>query len=92
MKQISFYLKKFEKIDLQDSLIKKIIIKEIKDITKVEVKNSELEIRGNQINIKKIGPEKSQIFINKKKIEEKIESKILSEIDIELKTFKKKIR
>ncbi|HMP67316.1 MAG TPA: hypothetical protein PKA60_01025 [Candidatus Paceibacterota bacterium] len=78
MQQISFYLKKFENIQPKDSALKKIIIKVVDDLLKIKLEEREIEVFDGRVNIKKTGSEKTEIFINRKKIQKQIEQSLIS--------------
>lgn len=74
MEQINLYLKKFKNFKPKNEDLKKTIIKIIKKITKIEVKKDEIIIlKSGEVKIKKTGPEKTEIYLNKKIIEKEIE-------------------
>lgn len=79
MQQISFYLKKFETLEIKDSGLIKIIISVVSDLVKVDLDKKDIVIKNGQITIKKTGPEKTEIFINRLRIEKEIKSRLNSE-------------
>ncbi|HMO78755.1 MAG TPA: hypothetical protein PJ997_01460 [Candidatus Paceibacterota bacterium] len=86
MQQISFYLKKFFNLELKDSNLKKIIIESVKEVCNIELTTKDIDVQKKIVKINKVGVEKTEIFINKKKIQEKINLK-LNSVD----SFDKKI-
>ncbi len=78
MEQISFYLKKFENFGLKENNIKKVVVDCVRDIAGVEISDDDIEVSDNRIKINRTGVEKTEIFINKTKIE----AKILAELQI----------
>lgn len=87
MEQISFYLKKFEKLGSNQKRTKE-IIKEVLEKFKIEINLDEIKIVNSRIIINKTGPEKSEIFINQNKIEQEINNKLINEFG---RKFNKKI-
>jgi hypothetical protein len=76
MEQISFYLKKFQHLGLREQNIKKVVTETVLELTGVDLKPDEVKIINGSIQINKIGPEKTEIFISKKKIEKEIENRL----------------
>lgn len=77
MEQISFYLKKFETLEVKGDKLKEKIIKVIKELLDIDLeKNNILILKTGEIKISEIGSKKTVIFLNKKKIEEKINKEI----------------
>lgn len=77
MEQISFYLKKFETLEVKGDKLKEKIIKTIKELLDIDLeKNSILILKTGEVKISEIGSKKTVIFLNKKKIEEKINKEI----------------
>jgi hypothetical protein len=76
MQHLSFYLKKFENLGLKEKNIKLLVIETVKEFAGVELEESDLEFVRDQIRIKKTGPAKTEIFLNRSKIEEKINEKL----------------
>jgi len=71
MNNISFLLEKYSKIGLKEEKIKKIISDSIKKGSGVEVDISKIKVQKNIININDVfGVQKSEIFMNKNKIDE----------------------
>lgn len=74
MQQIEIYLEKFKDFGLKDKLFKKDIIEIIKEETGVELEEEDLNIQQSGIiRINVSGASKSEIFINKKKIQDRME-------------------
>lgn len=83
MQQISFYLKKFESIGLRESSIKKTIIDSVASVTGISLLTEDIVVKNGKITIQKIGPEKSEIFIHRKEIEELIKKHISTSASIQ---------
>jgi len=78
MEQISFYLKKFETLEIKVDKLKEKIIKLISEILDVEIdKKNILILKTGEVKIKEVGSKKTIIFLNKKKIEDKLNKIIL---------------
>ncbi|NCS98704.1 hypothetical protein GW764_00795 [Candidatus Parcubacteria bacterium] len=78
MEQISFYLKKFETLEIKGDKLKEKIIKLISEILDVEIdKKNILILKTGEVKIKEVGSKKTIIFLNKKKIEDKLNKIIL---------------
>lgn len=78
MEQISLYLEKFKNLEVKGDKLKQSVIDVLKEEVGVELNKKDILILKNgTIKILKIGPEKSVVFLNKKKIEEKIEKQII---------------
>jgi len=78
MEQISFYLKKFKTLEIKGDRLKEKIINIIDNKTSVLLDKKDINIlKTGEIKIKKIGSEKSIIFLNKKIIEKELEKTIL---------------
>ena len=90
MQDISFYLKKFENIGLRESTIKKTIIEVVGELTGIELTKDDLDFNRDQIRINKTGTEKTEIFINKSRIEKILNERLNESFgDREIKTNKK---
>jgi hypothetical protein len=76
MQHLSFYLKKFENLGLKEKNIKLLVIETVKEFAGVELEESDLEFVRDKIRIKKTGPAKTEIFLNRNRIEEKINEKL----------------
>lgn len=78
MEQISFYLKKFNTLEIKGDRLKTRIIEIIKKELDIELKKEEvLILKTGTVKILKTGPEKTQIFLNKNKLKNKIEKEII---------------
>ena len=78
MEQISFYLKKFQTLEIKGDKLKEKIIKIIKEKTKVVLEKKDINIlKTGEIKVSKIGSEKTIIFLNKKQIEEELERSVI---------------
>lgn len=78
MEQISFYLKKFETLEIKGDKLKEKIINLISEVLDVKVdKKNILILKTGEIKIKELGSKKTVIFLNKKKIEDKLNKIIL---------------
>lgn len=91
MQQISFYLKKFERLGLREKIIKDIVIDVIAEIVNVNLSASDIQLVRDQIKIKILGPAKSEIFINKNKIENTIDERLNEKFDTSEVPLKKKV-
>jgi len=76
MDNISFFLEKYANLGYKENKIKEIVANTVKEICLVELKKEQIKIQNNNIKIEIVGPEKSEIFINKEKILNKIKNKI----------------
>lgn len=79
MQDISFYLKKFENIGSRKNSIRKAIIEIVKEKSGVELDKDNLDFIRDQIRINITGPAKTEIFINKKRIEEELNNRLNDE-------------
>lgn len=78
MEQISFYLKKFDNLEIKGDRLKTKIIKIIKEELNIKLKKEDILIlKTGVIKILKTGPQKTQIFLNKNRLKEKIEKEII---------------
>ena len=78
MEQISFYLKRFETLEIKGDKLKEKIIKVLKDRLDININKAEINIlKTGVIKISKIGSEKAVIFLNKNKIEEVLNKEII---------------
>jgi len=78
MEQISFYLKKFEKLEIKGDRLKEEIIKTINNLLNIKIEKKNIIIlKTGEIKIKLIGSKKTIIFLNKEKIGEEINKTIL---------------
>lgn len=68
MELISLYFAKYQNLGIESRTTKKILIDVLKDISKVDIDLKQISIEKNDIKIKITGPAKSQILINKIKI------------------------
>lgn len=72
MDKISSLFLKYSSFLNNNFLIKEIIVNSIKDVTKITIDKNKISINGNNIKLKLTAVEKSEIFISKIKILEKI--------------------
>ncbi len=68
MELISLYFAKYQNLGIESRTTKKILIEVLRDISKVEIESKQVKIEKNDIKIDVTGPAKSQILINKVKI------------------------
>ena len=81
MFKISEFFKKFIDLKFELEYIKKITIDTIKEISGVELKNKDLDLKEDKVYLKCSPIFRNQIFMYKGKIEEKLrERKIFLEI------------
>lgn len=76
MQQIEFYLKKFANFGLKETLLKEEIIKAIKEEVNVDLKEEDLIIQNGIIRVNVSGGAKSEIFIKKKSIQDRLEKSL----------------
>jgi hypothetical protein len=76
LQHLSFYLKKFENLGLRESNIKKATIESVKKFSGVELQEGDIKFVRDQIKINKTGPEKTEIFLYRDKIEKEINSQL----------------
>ncbi|HRY30830.1 MAG TPA: hypothetical protein P5328_00320 [Candidatus Paceibacterota bacterium] len=76
MESISFYLKKFENLGLKENNIKRVVVECVKDATGIELSPKEIDVTNRQVRINKVGVEKTEIFINKSKIENLVRDRL----------------
>lgn len=76
MNDISFYLKKYSNVGLESKTIKESVISSIKEICNIDIEYENIKINNKNLVINVLGPEKTEIFINKEKIQENIIKKI----------------
>ena len=68
MELISLYFSKYQNLGLESRTTKKILMDVLKEISKVEIDSKQIKIEKNDIKISVTGAAKSQILINKVKI------------------------
>jgi c-di-GMP-related signal transduction protein len=68
MQLISLYFGKYQNLGLESRTTKKILMDVLKEISKVEIDSKQIKIEKNDIKISVTGAAKSQILINKVKI------------------------
>lgn len=68
MELISLYFAKYQNLGIESKTTKKVLIEVLKDVTKVEIDSKQIQIEKNDIKINVTGSAKSQILINKIKI------------------------
>lgn len=76
MELISVYFKKYQNIGLETKMVKRTIAEVLKEICKVEIESRQIQIGADNIKILVTGPAKSQILINKTKIQKAFIEKI----------------
>lgn len=77
MEQINFYLERFKNFKIKDQDLKEKIINIINEKVGVNVSLDEIKIINGVVKINKTGAEKSEIFINREKIESELNKKII---------------
>ena len=82
MENISIYLKKFENLKCSDTEIKKTLAEVIKDLLKKDIDLQKISINGSKIFIEESGPIKSELFLYKNKIKERLEEKLERRLDV----------
>ncbi|MDA8611250.1 hypothetical protein N9L18_00065 [Candidatus Pacebacteria bacterium] len=75
MQQIEIYLEKFKDFGLKDKLFKQEISKIIKEEVNVDLKEEDVSMINGTIRINVSGSAKSEIFIKKKSIQNKLEKR-----------------
>lgn len=68
MELISLYFARYQNIGIESRTTKKILMEVLKEIGKVEIDSKQIKIEKNDIKIAVTGAAKSQILINKVKI------------------------
>jgi len=68
MELISLYFSKYQNIGVESRTTKKILMEVLKEVSKVEIESTQIKIEKNDIKISVTGSAKSQILINKVKI------------------------
>jgi hypothetical protein len=76
MNNISLYLSKYLKLGFKDNKIKDLMAESIKEICDFEIDPKKIKIQNENLIIDVIGPEKSEIFINKEKIIKKFGERV----------------
>lgn len=76
MNNISLYLSKYLKIGFKDNKIKETFAESIKEVCDFEIDPKKIKIQKENLIIDCVGPEKSEIFINKENIIKKFGEKI----------------
>ena len=76
MKEISFYLTKYNNIGRDQRLIKKSLIDSIKEVCGIVVDKNNVKINKKTINLDIQGPKKSEIFIKNNKVQKKFNEKM----------------
>jgi hypothetical protein len=88
MELISLYFAKYQNLGIESKTTKKILMDILKNVCKVEIDSKQIKIDKNNIKIDVTGAAKSQILINKLKINNEFLKKLE---DFGLKTTTKKI-
>jgi len=73
MQGIEVYLKKFENLGLGEKKIKQKLIGVIKEVSGVDVTERQIDIVDGLVRISVTGPAKTEIFIRRNEIKEKID-------------------
>jgi len=68
MELISLYFARYQNIGIESRTTKKILMEVLKEVSKVEVDSKQIKIEKTDIKIAVTGAAKSQILINKVKI------------------------
>ena len=76
MQNISFYLQKYAKIGFKEDGVKKCLLEAIKEACDIELLSEKIKISQETIFIHAVGIEKSEIFLNTKKIVELFNQKM----------------
>lgn len=76
MNDISFYLGKYSNIGLKERQIKDSLLTAIEEICGFTVDNEKVKINNININLDLQGPEKSEIFIKTKQVQERFTDKL----------------
>lgn len=76
LQNIELYLKKFADFGLKETLLKEEIIKAIKEETNVDLKEEDLSIQNGIVRVNVSGSAKTEIFIKKKNIQERMEKSL----------------
>lgn len=88
MELISLYFAKYKNLGIESKTTKKILMDILKNVCKVEIDSKQIKIDKNNIKIDVTGAAKSQILINKVKINKAFLEKLE---EVGLKTTTKKI-
>lgn len=88
MELISLYFSKYQNLGIESRTTKNILIDILKDVCKVEIDLKQIKIEKNDIKINVTGAAKSQILINKVKINKEFLKRLEN---LGLKTTSKKI-
>ena len=73
MQQIEIYLQKFKDFGLKEELFKEKIINVVKEEVGIDLKKEEIDVKDGNIRINISGPAKTEVFIKRKIIQEKLE-------------------
>jgi hypothetical protein len=76
MQQIEIYLQKFKDFGLKEKILKEKVCKIIKEETKVFIKEEDIDLKNGVLRINISGAGKSEIFIKRNKIKERLESNL----------------
>ena len=78
MNSISFYLKKFKNLGSEESRIKSEVLLGVKSILKIDLKKEDVSFnkKTGKIFIKTTPVKKSEIYINKEKVQFFLESRL----------------
>ena len=76
LQNIELYLKKFADFGLKEKLLKEEIIKAIKEETNIDLEEEDLNIQNGIVRVDVSGTAKTEIFIKKKNIQERMEKSL----------------
>ena len=68
MQNIAFYLQKYSKIGFKQESFKKCLTEAVKEVCNIVIDQKQIKINNDTIFVNVVGVEKSEIFLNKEKI------------------------
>lgn len=68
MQNIAFYLQKYSKIGFKQESFKKCLIDAVQEVCNIVIDQKQIKITNDTIFVNVVGVEKSEIFLNKEKI------------------------
>lgn len=77
MENITLYLDKFKNYGFQEIQQKEFIVEAVKELFNSEIDRSRIKIINGEVTINATGPLKAEIFIQKDKLRELIENKLV---------------